>query len=69
MVSRWTARLDFTQRQRLRFHLQVNLGIDVRRLKGDVAQPCPDRIDINSSPQQMNRRGVPDGMGTHLLGR
>ena len=61
--------LDFTQCQGLGFHLQVDLGIDIRRLQGHVSQPGPNRIDVDAGTQQMNGGRVSDRMRTHPFGR
>jgi len=43
-------------RQGLGFHLQVNLGIDMRGLQRHVSQPRADRIDIHPGSQEMHGR-------------
>jgi hypothetical protein len=39
--------LDFTGGKRFGLHFQIDLGIDVRGVERDVAEPCADRIDVN----------------------
>ena len=46
--------IDFTQCQCFGFHLQVDLGIDIRRRKGHVSQPGTDRVNVDSRTQQMD---------------
>jgi hypothetical protein len=37
----------------LNFHGQVCLRIDIGRVKRNVAQPCPDCVEINTSTKQV----------------
>src|SRR5712691_6352433 len=55
-------------RQCLGFHLQVNLGIDMRGIKRDMTEPRSDGIDIHTCTQEMHGGRMPDSMGTDRLG-
>ena len=50
------------------FHFEIDLGINVRRVKTDVPEPRPDGIDIDPRAKQMNRACMSDAMGTDPLG-
>jgi hypothetical protein len=39
--------------QRFGLHLQIYLGIDIRGVEGDVAEPCADRIDVDTSAKKI----------------
>jgi hypothetical protein len=41
-------RLDFTGGKRFGLRFQIDLGIDVRGVEGDVAEPRADCIDVNT---------------------
>ena len=47
--------------------LQIDFGIAVRSLQRDVAEPGPDRVDINHNLQQVDCRAESQGMGPDLL--
>ena len=38
-----------TGRQRLRFHLKIDFGIDIGGVDGNMSQPRPDRVDVYAS--------------------
>ena len=48
----------FTACQCLSLHVEIDFGIDVRRIQRDMTKPGPNRINIDPSPQKMDRRGV-----------
>lgn len=50
--------------ERLCFHLQIHFRIDVGGIEGDVAEPSADRVDVDASPEKVNRSCVPDDVGT-----
>ena len=56
----WLPQFGFTHAQRLRLHLQIAFRVDIRRVDGDVPQPCSDRVDVDPCPQQVGGRGVPN---------
>jgi hypothetical protein len=35
-----------TGRQRLRFHLKIDFGVDIGGVDGNMSQPRPDRVDV-----------------------
>ena len=38
--------------ERLDLHLHINLRIDVRRVYGNMPEPRPDRVDVDTSLKQ-----------------
>jgi hypothetical protein len=38
-----------TGRQRLRFHLKIDFGVDIGGVDGNVSQPRPDCVDVYAS--------------------
>ena len=44
------------------FTLQIDFGVDVGRVDGDVSEPSADGVDIDAGAEQMRRGRVPDGM-------
>jgi hypothetical protein len=46
---------DLTCRERFGLHLHIDLGINVGRIEGDVAEPSTDRVDVNSRAKKMSR--------------
>ena len=50
---------DIGEGQRPGFHLEVDLGVDVRRVQPLVAKPGADRVDVNASFEEVAGRGVP----------
>jgi hypothetical protein len=44
------------------FALQIDFGVDVGRVDGDVSEPGADGVDIDARAQQMCGRCVPDGV-------
>lgn len=56
-----------TRGQRLGFHLQINFGIDVGRIDGDVAEPRADGIDVHTGAKEMSGRRVADSMWADAL--
>ncbi len=44
--------------QCLGLHLQVDLGVAIGGLKGDVPEPGADRIDVNAGTEEVYRRRV-----------
>ena len=56
-----------TLAQRLGLHLQVDLGVDVRRVQGDVTKPCSNRIDVDASAKEVYRRRVPNRVRANAL--
>ena len=43
----------FTFGEGLGFHLQVDLGVDVRSIQRDMAEPAADGIDINARTEEV----------------
>jgi len=43
--------------------LQVNLCIDVSCIDGDMTEPGPDRVDIDSGAKKVSCRSMPDRVG------
>ena len=50
---------QFTFGEGLGFRLQVDLGIDVRSIQRDMAEPAPDGIDINARTEEVGCGAVP----------
>ena len=48
--------------QDLGFTLEVDFGVDVGRVNGDVAEPGTNGVDVDAGAQQMRCRGVSDGV-------
>ena len=44
--------------KRLCFHLQIDFRIDVGGIEGDVAEPSANRVDVDASPEEVNRSCV-----------
>src|SRR6266849_4023266 len=57
-----------TECQRFRFHLQVDVCVDVRRGERDMPQPRTDRVDVDAGPQEVSRRGVSNRVGADSFG-
>jgi hypothetical protein len=38
-----------TGRQRLRFHLKIDFGVDIGGVDGNMSQPRPDCVDVYAS--------------------
>ena len=45
-----------------RFTLQIDFGVDVGGVDGDVTEPCADGVDIDAGAEQMRSRSVADGV-------
>jgi hypothetical protein len=45
--------------QRLGFHREIDLGVDVGGVDGDMAEPSADRVDVDARPQQMDGGRMP----------
>jgi hypothetical protein len=45
------------------FTLQIDFGVDVGRVDGDLSEPSADGVNIDASTQQMRGGRVPDGSG------
>ena len=58
----------FTACQCLSLHVEIDFGVDVRRIQRDMTKPCPDRIDIDPSSQQMDRCRVANRVWANGLG-
>lgn len=54
--------------QRLCFRSQIRFCIDVGGVKRHVAQPRPDRVEINARTKQVSSRCVANRMRTNSLG-
>ena len=52
-------RRHFTVGECLGFHVEIDFSIDMGRIQGDMTEPSSDRINIDPSPHQMDRGGVP----------
>jgi hypothetical protein len=52
-----SAFLERAVRKRLCFALQINFGIDVGGVDGDVPEPGTNRVDIDACTQEMSCRG------------
>jgi hypothetical protein len=63
----WRQSRDIDAGKRLRLHLQVYLGVNICRVQGHMPQPGPDRVDVNASAQQVNRRRVAHQVRTDAL--
>ena len=48
-----------------RLPLQVDLCIDVGCVDGDMTEPRPDRVDVDSGAKQVRCRRVPDRVWTN----
>ena len=44
------------------FTLQIDFGVDVGRVDGDVSEPSADGVDIDAGAEQMRSRSVADGV-------
>lgn len=55
--------------KRFRFHFQVDFGIDMSGVQGDMSQPGPNGIDVHTRTEHMNPAGVSQGMRADGLGR
>ncbi len=42
--------------------LQIDLGVDVGGVDGDMTEPCADGVDIDAGAEQVRRGRVSDGM-------
>jgi hypothetical protein len=49
---------DLALGQSFRLHLQIDLGINVRRVERDVAKPATDGVNVHSGAKQVCRRGM-----------
>ena len=49
----------------LRF--QVDLGVDISGIEGDMAEPASDRIDIHARTQKVGRAGMANGVRADAL--
>jgi hypothetical protein len=58
---------DFTGGKRFGLHLQVNFGIDVGGVEGDVSELCADSVDVDAGAQEVGCGGVPNRVRTHTL--
>lgn len=63
----WLGSCWFAVGEGLGFQFQIDLGIDVGRVERDVPQPGADRVDVHSSPEEVNCRGVTDRVCPHFL--
>ena len=45
--------------KRFSLHFQVDLRIDMGGIQGDMAQPCPNGVDVHARTKQMDGTGVP----------
>ena len=50
---------DFAGRERFGFHLQIDFGVDVGGVEGDVSEPCADGVDVDAGAQEVGCGGVP----------
>ena len=46
---------------------QICFRIDIRRVQGNMTEPRPDRVQINTSSEQVGCGRVSDGMGANTL--
>jgi hypothetical protein len=53
--------------QRLGFHCEIDLGVDVGGVEGDVPEPGSDRVDVHSRAPEMDGRRVPDDVRADAL--
>ena len=69
LPERWgsVVGLDGACRERFRFGGQIDLGVDVRGLDGDVSEPRADGIDVDAGAQQVRRGRVPNRVGADPL--
>ena len=44
------------------FALQIDFGVDVSGVDGDMTEPCADGVDIDAGAEQVRRGRVSDGM-------
>jgi hypothetical protein len=66
-LSRMLDLASVTGGQGLCLHFQINLGIDVGGIDGDVAEPGTDGVDVDACTEEMSCRGVPDCVGADAL--
>ena len=52
--------------QGLCLHLQINLGIDVRGINRDVAEPSTDRVDVDAGSEEVYCSCVANNVRTDL---
>jgi len=53
--------------ERLCFHLQVDLSIDMSGIQGDVSQPSPNGIDVYAGTKHMDGARMPYTMWADWL--
>ena len=46
------------------FTLQIDFGVDVGGVDGDMPEPCADGVDVDAGAQQMRGGGMPNGVRT-----
>ena len=59
---------DLAERQRFRFHLEIDFRIDVGGGERDMSQPGANRVDVDAGPQEMRGRGVPNRVRADAFG-
>ena len=60
---------QIAERERFRFHFQVDLRVKVRGVQGDMPQPSPDGIDVRAGAKQMDRTRMAKAVRAKALGR
>src|SRR5258708_5570631 len=50
------------------FHFEIDLGIDVGGIDGDMPKPSADRVDVDARPKLMDSRCMPDNVRADALG-
>lgn len=58
---------DINLGQRLGLHFQIHLGVDVRGVQRNMAQPSADGVDIDTCTQEVDGCRVPNRMGADAL--
>lgn len=46
----------------LGFSLQIDFGVDVGCVNGDVTEPCADSVNVDTGAQQVRGGRMPDGV-------
>ena len=59
--------VDGARLQGLGLHLQIDLGVSVGRLEGDVAEPRTNRVDVHSGTKEMHGGRMANGVRADLL--
>jgi len=60
---------DFATSQSHGFHLQVDVGVDVGRIKGNMPEPGANGVYINASAEQVRSGRMSHGVGANALCR